>query len=77
MRHAIVWRFFMSEESGWCWQRLSTDGTVLAESLALYPDYAVCLAAASNEGYLHEASQDHMRAHGGGMRPRAYGAALG
>lgn len=73
MRHTIVWRFFMRGDAGWCWQRLATDGTVLAESRSLYPDYPVCVAAAEDEGYLHEASQDHLRAHGGGMRPRVLG----
>ena len=71
MQQRIVWRFYLSEESGWSWQRLSTDGTVLAESPSLYSEYAICVAAAANEGYLHEASQDHLLRHDGGMRCRA------
>ena len=64
----VVWRFYAKDGSGWTWQQLSTDGTVIAESPTPYSDYAACLAAASNEGYLHEASQGRATRPGGGMR---------
>jgi hypothetical protein len=48
----FVWRFYMDPEHRWRWQRLSSDRSVLSESLAGYKEYAGCLANAKGEGYV-------------------------
>jgi hypothetical protein len=52
-----IWRFFKSDRGRWCWQKLSLDSVVIAESAVSYATYDSCIAAARSNGYVFESSQ--------------------
>jgi hypothetical protein len=66
----VIWRFFSSDDSGWRWQQLATDGGVLAESPQAYDEYEACLAGARDDGYCFESSQGRITRPGNSHYPR-------
>ncbi len=47
-----IWRFYADAEQKWRWERLTFDGTVLAQSKSGYADYEGCLANATKAGHV-------------------------
>ena len=55
-----VWRFYVGEDGGWRWQKLSPERQVVAESETSHADYESCLSAARAAGYVHAAAQGRL-----------------
>jgi len=55
-----IWRFYTGQDRRWRWQCLSTDKSVILESLAAYKEYEGCMADAREQGYVFEPSQARM-----------------
>jgi hypothetical protein len=56
----FVWRFYVAEDGGWRWQKLSSERQVIAECPISHPDYESCVVAAHAEGYVHAAAQGRL-----------------
>ena len=52
-----TWRFYADADGGWRWQKLGAERDVVAESSIAFEDYESCVAAATDNGYVFEATQ--------------------
>ena len=52
-----VWRFFMTKERSWKWQRVTASGSMVDESNEAYPDYDACVTNAQRNGYVFQQPQ--------------------
>jgi hypothetical protein len=52
-----VWRFFMTKERDWKWQRVTASGSMVDESSEAYPDFDACVASAQRNGYVFQQPQ--------------------
>lgn len=66
----VVWRFFVGDDRRWRWQTLTPGRVVLSESVASYPAYDACIAAAKAEGYFFQDAQTNAPWHGATHRAK-------
>jgi hypothetical protein len=52
-----VWRFYMTKERCWKWQRVTASGSMVDESREAYPDFESCVAGAQTNGYVFQRPQ--------------------
>jgi hypothetical protein len=55
-RHT-VWRFYMTKDCLWKWQRVTVNRNVVAESPEGYRDLDSCVASAKDGGYVYKQPQ--------------------
>jgi hypothetical protein len=52
-----TWRFYVTDDGRWRWQKLGNELTVVTESSQSFDNYESCVAAATKSGYVFEATQ--------------------